>query len=245
MSERGKKIMNWNYSYRAFLITSLLCGILILILYSIRLRDFANENEDLMYDVEIIPSPIIEEEMPEEDILNHQDKIETNRTFNQAEKEQSDLTRQSKQDLKEIGKKLAELDAALENTSINNDEFNKKVAISASEKELKPITNSDIAAEEKGGNKNTSVFYNLPGREAIYLPNPVYTCAASGKVSVNIEVTASGKVSRVSYNKVASTSTNQCLIDAAKQYSYQSVFSSDSSRKTQTGTITFVFPGQN
>ena len=84
----------------------------------------------------------------------------------------------------------------------------------------------------------------MVNRKDIDLPNPVYTCYGSGKVVINVEVNNLGKVVKNSYNKTASTTSNECLIDAALEYSEQARFTTDASKVRQLGTITFNFPGQ-
>jgi len=63
-------------------------------------------------------------------------------------------------------------------------------------------------------------------------------------VVINVEVNNLGKVVKNSYNKTASSTSNECLIDAALEYSEQARFTTDASKARQLGTITFNFPGQ-
>ena len=81
-------------------------------------------------------------------------------------------------------------------------------------------------------------------RQALHLPNPVYTCDASGKIVITIEVNRLGKIVRMDYNKTLSTTTNGCLIDAALVYAKKTRFNTNSSKEKQLGTISYHFPGQ-
>jgi len=74
-----REIMNFDYSYRAFIITCLLFGILFLSFKSITLSKYTIEIED-DYDLQYIEDPI----MPQEDLASISERevtIETNRAF--------------------------------------------------------------------------------------------------------------------------------------------------------------------
>ena len=95
--------------------------------------------------------------------------------------------------------------------------------------------------KDKKANKRTLISYSLVGRDAVSeLPNPVYTCDASGKVVINIIVDGQGHVIEASYNKSASSTANGCLIDNAIYYARKARFNKDSKIK-QIGTITYLF----
>ncbi len=93
-------------------------------------------------------------------------------------------------------------------------------------------------------NRKTTITYRLVDRKAMDLPNPVYTCDAGGKIVISIEVNASGKVTRATYNQTLSTTTNGCLIDAALSYAKESRFNTKAEKPEQLGTISYLFPGQ-
>lgn len=98
-----------------------------------------------------------------------------------------------------------------------------------------------LSKDEKKANKRTLISFYLVGREAVAeLPNPVYTCDASGKVVINITVDDYGRVIEASYNKASSTTANGCLIDNAIYYARKARFNKDSKNK-QLGTITYLF----
>lgn len=96
-------------------------------------------------------------------------------------------------------------------------------------------------SEQAGRLRNSSISYSLRGRNAIHIPNPIYTCDRAGKIVVNIRVDAEGRVLETSINKASSTSTNQCLTEKAMEYAAGARFSKLVSRENQPGTITFLF----
>ncbi len=129
-------------------------------------------------------------------------------------------------------------DNGIGTTTITKPEKEKKKKLSNSK------SGKNAEAVVKSGNRNTTISYQLVNRRDIDLPNPVYTCYGSGKVVINVEVNNLGKVVANSYNKNASTTSNECLIDAALEYSKLARFNTDGSKAKQLGTITFNFPGQ-
>lgn len=239
-------IMNFNYSYRAFLITSLLTGSLVLFLFSVKLSKKQQENAEETYDVVMAPEELLPEELAIAALEPEKVKIETNRAYNEAEKfissvEQEEATTETTEG------KLQEMNDAIENSK-NDTGPGLERNVSAEAEKKKKFSNSESGKEAtaivESGNRNTTISYRLVNRNDIDLPNPVYTCYGSGRVVINIEVDRLGKVVKNSFNKSASTTNNQCLVDAALEYSQQARFSTDASKAVQLGTITFNFPGQ-
>ena len=241
-------IMNFNYSYKAFLITSLLTGILVLLLYSIKLSKVKIETNEETFDLVMAPEDLLPEDLAIAELTPLKVKVETNRAYNEAEKFISSVENDN-QDITETTEgKLQEMNDAMEDSK-NSDNGNGTTVLTKPEKEKKKkLSNSESGKNNeaivKGGNRNTTISYQLVNRKDIALPNPVYTCYGSGKVVINIEVNNLGKVEKNSYNKTASSTTNECLIDAALEYSLQARFTTDGSKVKQLGTITFNFPGQ-
>lgn len=234
--------MNFNYSYRAFLITCLLFGILFLILYTFKLGS-GYAVEERSYDVEYLEeeAPLTEEELAELAAME-QRNIETNRAYNEAEKYLSELENTET----DIDEKLAELDAAIDeaNGSGNEAELNAAREKIKETRELALKRKNKSKAAKGSANRNTTISYLLDGRTALYLPNPVYTCDTGGIIVINISVNDIGKVTRASYNKNASTTENGCLIDSAIEYAEQAKFTTSAKMDVQIGTITYSFPGQ-
>lgn len=235
--------MNFNYSYRAFLITCLLTGCLVLILYSIKLHKIQSENREITYDVEIFPDELIPDETLDEADPESSGEIETNKAFNEAEQFIKAVENENRDITESTQEKLQELDKALAGS---NNTGQLSADMLSREKQNPDIKESDKDREEatQGSNKNTTISYRLINRTDISLPNPVYTCYGAGKVVINIEVNQLGVVKKCMYNKSASTTDNQCLVEAATTYASQARFSTDHSRPSQLGTITFNFPGQ-
>ena len=239
--------MNFNYSYRAFLITSLLTGSLVLFLFSVKLSKEREESTEETYDVVMAPEELLPEDLAIAELTPEKVKIETNRAYNEAEKFISSVENEDEEITETTEGKLQEMNEALENSKSDNG--NGATITTKPEKEKKKkFSNSESGKEGeavvKSGNRNTTISYQLVNRKDIDLPNPVYTCYGSGKVEINVEVNNLGKVVKNSYNKTASTTSNECLIDAALEYSEQARFSTDASKAKQLGTITFNFPGQ-
>lgn len=239
--------MNFNYSYRAFLITSLLTGSLVLFLYSIKLSKKQEETTEETYNVIMAPEELLPEELAIAELTPEKVKVETNRAYNEAEKFISSVENENQKETETTEGKLQEMNEAIENskndiglgTSLNPEpQLEKKKRFSNSE------SGKEATAVVASGSRNTTISYRLVNRRDIELPNPVYTCYGSGKVVINIEVNTLGKVVKNSFNKSASTTSNECLIDAALAYSGQARFSTDASTPRQLGTITFNFPGQ-
>lgn len=175
-------------------------------------------------------------------------KIETNKAYNEAEKFISSIEHENQEITETTEGKLQEMNEAIEKSEnsafgLNNVIDNKPIKDSKTELSNSKSDNKDLAVVS-GANRRTTISYQLKDRKDLDLPNPVYTCDGSGKVVINIEVNDMGKVIRTNYNRNASTTTNQCLIDSASEYAAKARFNSEASRTKQLGTITFNFPGQ-
>jgi DNA primase len=234
--------MNFNYSYRAFLITSLLFGILFLTLWSIQLSSEIPEAQETL--------PVEYEEMtPFEETLAAEvstTKISTNRAYNEAERfiQQIENERLEAEESQEISDPLNETSEAFSpQTQEALEEAKQRIKTQkANVSKAQKITAS--STKEKGVNRKTTIRYSLKDRKPLELPNPVYTCEAGGKVVISVEVNELGKVVKTRYNVSASTTTNGCLIDSALNYAAAARFNTKAGQKQQQGTITYVFPGQ-
>lgn len=240
--------MNLNYSYRAFLITSLITGCLVLFLFSVKLSKEKKESNVETYDVVIAPENLLPEDLEIATLTPQVVKVETNRAYNEAEKFITTIENNDNEITETTEGKLQEMNEALENSKNANNGIGTLIITKPEEKKKTKFSNSDSKKEGeavvKSGNRNTTISYQLVNRKDINLPNPVYTCDGFGKVVINIEVNNLGKVVKNSYNKTASTTLNECLIDAALDYSELARFNTNASKAKQLGTITFNFPGQ-
>ena len=227
--------MNVNFSYKAFLFSALIIGNILLIMFLIKIGGFKNQDvEQQHYEVEYI------DKLPEETAKTNfkKTRITTNRAYNEAEK----FIRQI-----EAENRLTEAKTET-NWDKTEKAFGEDTVLKQAKKKLQELlkknkTGKNIKKENQNTAGNTTVYYSLVNRKALYLPNPVYTCDASGKVVVNIRVTNDGSVSLATINKTASTTTNLCLWDSALEYAQNAEFSK-SNRVEQPGTITYIFPGQ-
>ena len=228
--------MNFNYSYRAFLITSLLFGFLFTILFGVKIKSKLRAEEEshaIEFDTEIIE----EENLAQS---TEQISIETNQAFNEAEAFIRELEHERDA--------LDQENSETELTEETSEESLEKTSPDRTKKVPKAVSESKKNSEKTIANKSvatrTTIRYNLAERTALELPNPVYTCDSGGKVVITIEVNDYGKVTKASYNKKASTTENGCLIDSALMYARRSKFTSKKDRKKQLGSISYSFPGQ-
>jgi len=99
-----------------------------------------------------------------------------------------------------------------------------------------------MAANYKGP---TRIYYDLPGRNHLYLPIPIYLCEGSGRVMLNIEVNQKGEVLKAQVAPSESTTSDPCLIETAVNTALLSRFNPDvKSQKIQKGTLTYIFVAQ-
>lgn len=228
--------MNFNYSYKALIISALLVGNLVLLLYGIKLgKEKAPVIEEYEIEISAEVLEILEEELMEASL----EKVEvtTHTAFNEDEKYISELENERSTPAESIDDKLLAMEEAIEKSK-------EKPVIEAeiiSEKPEKEIKEEAIKTTE---DRNSTNSFLLVGRKAIVFPNPIYICDGFGKVVLNIEVNAKGKVVKASFNKKTSTTFNQCLIESAIEYAKRARFTSDLSKAKQLGTIRYIFPGQ-
>ncbi|MAP53660.1 MAG: hypothetical protein CL605_02030 [Altibacter sp.] len=216
-------------------------------MYSIKLSRYTEEEEEQI-DIEYALEELLKEETVEDLATTAPErvKVETNKAYNEAETFIANLENSRETPEETTEEKLQAMNDAIgvANNFNNDDEIAKaKKRIkeaqekSALEKHKKPRSNS--AASRK-----TTISYSLKNRTALLLPNPVYTCEGFGKVVISIEVNELGRVVKMSYNKSASTTTNECLIDSALEYARDARFTTASGTTKQLGTISYNFPGQ-
>ncbi|GAB5398741.1 MAG: hypothetical protein Aureis2KO_03260 [Aureisphaera sp.] len=235
--------MNFNYSYRAFLITSLLVGNLVLLMVSVKLNKEEPIEESAM--------PVeYAEELLEEDLAvvsTENMEIETHSAYNEAEKFIEELENERNAEEVDIS------DPSESQNNLSDGSNSNDVALSEAKDHLQKVKERLANKPEKnttqasatGINRKTTISYLLNGRKALSLRNPVYTCDSGGAVVINIEVNALGKVIKASFNKASSTTTNGCLIESALEYANKASFTTKADKPKQMGTITYVFPGQN
>lgn len=226
--------MGFVEKHKAFIITSLLMGIVVLGLYNIHMFNKKQEQAEIMME---IPEEFLmdeEEEVPEEEVEQEERKvIESKRTHSAYNEDFEDPD-----DFEERMKSLTE----------SEDNAEEKAAEDLAQGEV--VIDKDIVEEEKKekpkleeketNNRNSSLSYSLKGRDPVDLPNPVYTCNGSGRVVVKIEVSKNGYVTHTKVDKKRSNTKNECLFDNALLYARKALFSRASLEK-QAGSITYYF----
>jgi hypothetical protein len=106
----------------------------------------------------------------------------------------------------------------------------------------KPTESQEMAANYQGP---TRIYYELEGRTHTYLPIPIYKCEGSGKVALRIEVNQKGSVEKTQVIAGESTTSDQCLVEAAVRAAVITRFNSDiKAPKLQRGTLTYHFVAQ-
>ena len=231
--------MNFNYSYKAFVITVLLLGSLYLLFYFVKLS-----SNHIVPEEEFEIEYAIEELIHVEDIAQVSEekiKIETHQVYSEAEEFIKESEANRKENSEAIEDKLSEINDAI------SDSKSERIAISLEKKTGKKkdanATNLGSALATTNNSKSTN-SYHLINRKVIEFPNPVYICESFGKVVLQIEVNANGYVIMTSVNKNTSTTTNLCLIESAIDYAKKAHFTKDKNKPSQMGSITYVFPGQ-
>ncbi len=216
------------------------------------------KNMSKEYEVEIAPAgqPEVKEEKKTEVTLTSVEKalkgdeemlnIARNLSSNPTEKiNPSDYIDKVKDELIKSGKlgkdnfideqKKTKLTGADENVSLEKD------TVRQNEKE-KPDRSQVMAANYKGP---TRIYYDLLGRNHLYLPIPIYKCEGSGTVVLSIEVDQKGIVQKAQIVERESTASDPCLIETAINTALISRFNPDvNAPRIQLGMLTYQFVAQ-
>lgn len=100
----------------------------------------------------------------------------------------------------------------------------------------------EMAANYKGP---TRIYYDLGGRNHLYLPIPIYKCQGSGKVALYIWVNQKGFVEDAKVIPGESTTNDPCLLETAVSTARISKFAPDiKAPKSQKGRLTYHFVAQ-
>ncbi len=240
--------MNLSDKHKAQLITLLLSGTVILCVFNLSIKTHDELATESYYEIEP------EKELTQEEvkILEALEKInatkaETNSAFNETEK--------SKQ-FAQAYQQIAPPEDYVPATSEESDGADEGSNNIKEKKPLKPAINKETLSsfnkvndliknqQNAGVNTKSTVSFSLVDRKKVSIPIPVYLCEENGKIVITIKVNEQGKVIETDVN-TSSTSSNECLIEHALQYAKDSRFSSDPSKKTQVGSITFSFIGKH
>ncbi|WP_199269646.1 hypothetical protein [Formosa sp. L2A11] len=256
-------------THKAALITALIAGTVLLIVFNMHLTKHDILLSETFYNMQ--PEQKTEKELEAEKLaeeLEHS-KAETNKAFNETENnkrfakaynlieppkdyENSRLT--ETEEVTEAEDLLEDTNSDSEESNLDAQElssFNSVNSILKARTQKKSKSNAsngnnseDKTAMNASTNKNSSMHYSLTDRTHMYMPTPIYLCEASGKIIINITVNAAGDVTD-SYLNNASTSKNECLISSAMEYAKKARFSTDVSKPSQIGSITFYFEGKD
>ncbi len=247
--------MNLISKHKALIITTLIASIIVMLLFNLHISQSMAAISESYYELE--PEEIINEEEKEPETTINQTSKRTNLAFNETD-DFKDLDDDYLEKVQEHYNKYAKStqDKQENNQDIEDDytteklsEYNKinELIAAKTKNQQSTVSNGDNSSKEisigTGSNKNSTMSYSLVNRTHKFLPTPIYLCEKSGEIVINIIVNHLGKVTNTSVNG-SSTSTNECLIDHAIEYAEKARFSTDASKKTQIGTITFSFVGK-
>ena len=231
---------------KAMLITFTGASLLVLAFFFLGVKPFLDPNPE----EEFIEIPVVQEAQPEEPetVPINRKTPRSHQAYNNSELrreskelfEEEDAVRKAieQQQLKSVQDLTAENENALSESRKKQEK-----ALQDHTREVREQIEAREAERERrnaAAKRESTVSFNLLDRQAIYIPNPVYTCDAQGKIVLNITVNNKGAVTEMAFNKKASTSINGCLIDQALAYANEALFSS-SQRRTQLGSIAFIF----
>lgn len=238
--------MHFNRSQLALLITCLSLAILVLLLHNLRLR--TQEEDD--YVIEMMLEEDLEEIFEEQKMedLAQSDPIESHTAINKTAKPSVGDPEPLKtlQEIKEEQEALSENEPLSDtNGNTNYAEHLREMARQRKER-LEKLGETDAKKKSYTDylkDRRTSVSYSLINRNNLELPPPIYTCLKGGKIVINITVDQTGSVTDASYNENSSNTSDGCLIENALSYAYRARFSR-ASRRSQIGTITYIFQGK-
>lgn len=230
---------------KAMFITFGGASFLVLIFFFLGVKAYQNPDQEEAF----IEIPVIQELDQEQETQSiAQNKIRSHRAYNtnellkesQALFQEEDAIRKAIED--QQLKSVQDLTSETENALSKSKEQQELSIEEHKEAVRKQIEARELAREQKnaGAIRESSVSYHLPDRRALYIPNPVYTCDTSGKIVINVTVNSKGAITKMTFNKKASTSYNGCLIDQALAYANDALFST-SSAASQLGSISFNF----
>lgn len=230
--------------HKALIITVLLFSVMFLALYNIRIYNSNKEFSEMLVQLpEYQPEKVPEEKEPEKEEMQPEkpaQSIKTHQAFNRN-REESEAEFQDR--IEEIFEEnSAKNKATDEAANTSKGEFN--IPVEKEEEKRERSEGNDSSEEtsvKRGSMRNSSISFSLLGREAVDIPNPIYTCDTPGRIVVNIIVNEEGQVIETSINEASSSTTNECLTNQAMQYAANAVFTNLPGKNTQKGTITYNF----
>ncbi|MGV8812887.1 MAG: TonB family protein [Gelidibacter sp.] len=260
--------MEFVEKHKAFIITALISGTLVLALFAVGIKKHAEMVTESYY--ELPPALTPEEQKILEALAMTDPNIsETNKAYNSenefkemmknfksvssddfdknAKKTETEVT-ETPEEVSDVQNTPAAQDYSLnENELSSYSKINNVIAMRSAEKRQAAKSNGNNSTNNLTNNSavntNSSVSYSLVNRKDKYLPPPVYLCEEGGKIVINISVNALGEVTEAYVNS-SSNSKNACLTESALQYANEARFSPDASKIKQIGSITYYFKGK-
>ncbi|WP_417884890.1 hypothetical protein [Zunongwangia sp.] len=230
--------------HKALLLTISVFLVLLLVLYNWHLGNNSRKNSEFLVDLEAFSKVNQEKkevEKPKEQENKPTDKLQTHRAFNQnSEAREVNFNKQLNKIFEKNSAAKKEVSENSKNTATSGNYTISKSNKKAQQQSDGDNSNSKISTKA-GSLKNSSISFNLLGRNAVSIPNPIYTCDMGGKIVINIQVNKAGRVTETSFNKASSTSDNKCLVDNALLYASEAKFTELSGKDNQPGTITYHF----
>jgi TonB family protein len=239
--------------HKAGIITFLITGIVVFGMFSFHIKKQSDLIAESYYEIEP-PTP---EELKELEELEALEKAL--KTTNQASSEDEEFKEMMKNfksmnanDFENTTKKLEEEAFSEENDVVTGESsYNTSSGYSVNQEELEKFRKAkDVLAmrspekkdEDSKSNTRSTLTYSLKGRTLLDYDTPRYLCEYSGKIVITVTVNGEGRVLNAALNS-SSTSSNECLIDAALDYAKIVQFD-PSTTTSQLGTITFHFKGK-
>jgi hypothetical protein len=237
-------------SHKALIITILLSSIVVLLAFTVHIKKKNAFDAETYY--EVIPEEeLIKEQEELAELIKSLDEVmNSNRAFNETEKNTDEVDDEFLNTMERIRNRALndpndeEISERSNTTIVENENSAAFEDINDLIETRSEKKRAEAASTTNEKNKRSSVSYSLVNRTHEYLPPPIYLCEQGGKIVITIHVDGNGDVVDASYNN-SSTSSNGCLLDHALEYAKASKFNTNGANSTQIGTITFLFKGKS
>ena len=234
--------------HRALLITFFISGTIVLSVFNLNIKKQNKQISESYYEIE--PEEILtEDEIKLLEALEqlNASKAETNKAFNETQQDKrfAEAYKPIEPQKNYENPRLNDAEDASNNTETSKKYEPEESGLESEELDKFSKVNDLLKQQQKeADNSKSTMSYSLLGRTDIYIPTPIYLCENGGKIVINITVNANGDVVDA-YTNTSSTSTNECLIDHALEYAKEARFSTNPSKPSQIGSITFYFIGKH
>jgi TonB family protein len=235
--------MDFFDKHKALILTVLFCSVLVLALYNFSLSKKQQYTSEMLVSLEELKEEQIKEEEPEEEPreIERTNPNQTHRAFNEEEEAREENFNRRLNEIFDRNSAQQEETSESDSESASGNYKMNRNSTDSQKKQSHGENTSEAISEKTGGIRNSNISFVLKGRNAIHIPNPIYTCDRAGKVVVNIQVDANGRVTSASINKSSSSTNNECIFQNALDYARGAVFTELAGRNEQPGTITYHF----